>query len=777
MSVIEKSGVMKYKDKDGQVYIMLPITTADKVDGAVSFYEQELTEEEKAQARANIGAISADEVPESDGSGGASEAIIDVGELPTENIDDKVFYRLIKGTFVYNQYLQTQWTCYCVNELPETGEPAFTGDLTDASSIIVTAYHNLTDGTTNVYLTEDLATQFGMSTGWCPIADVMALTGYAFNDTITDISEDPKDSTFRLLLEYKTYFYDGKWNEVGVQSDYEQHDSAATDYIKNRPFYRESVLLLDKNITVETNDEGANVYASFNWADFEVGHTYEVTFDGKVYECVGKEYYSSTDNLRYVYLGNYMVEPSLLETVDEEELTENNVEDTGEPFLILALGIYTAEPGTYDLKVEDILSFKQLDEIFIPSTIARVSDIPQSDYNQNDSSAMDYVKNRPFYDTNETVFDEDVTTADEDDMGCAIYQSPDAFGANMAEGDNVTVIYNNEEYSLVIMDNNGDEDGAYAGNISIYGIPMLMAVASVYEQTIEEYLAENPSFEKFTVDTGEPFCIAFAAESIGFFTKEPGTYHFTISTGELKQLDEKYIPDTIARVSDIPTGGADIDLTNIPNLYTWKRYSSSPKEYTETEVSNVEVQSTATMGVVNVYYASSISIADGAIVNKDFELLTASDVTKFNVLKGNYVRAGVVTGTSYKYYYIPTDATFTLATESLTVDKAYLIGVNTNIGTFIDYVSSETNDAYPTSGQHTDGNWYEYYKLLGSNGIYIGSGDMPEGYMLQIDPDGDSGLLPDVSTEDNGKILMVVNGRWAAGNVSAALPSAEEASF
>lgn len=150
------------------------------------------------------------------GAGGGSNAIIDVGSLPTENINEDNFYRLVTGTFVYNQYLQTQWTCYCVDSLPEVGEAAFTGDLSDASSIIVTAYHNTTDNTTNVYLTEDLATQFGMATGWCPIADVMALTGYAFNGVIYDISEDPKDSTFRLLLKYEMHSYKNKWTTVGA---------------------------------------------------------------------------------------------------------------------------------------------------------------------------------------------------------------------------------------------------------------------------------------------------------------------------------------------------------------------------------------------------------------------------------------------------------------------------------------------------------------------------------------------------------------------------------
>lgn len=79
--------------------------------------------------------------------------------------------------------------------------------------------------------------------------------------------------------------------------------------------------------------------------------------------------------------------------------------------------------------------------------------------------------------------------------------------------------------------------------------------------------------------------------------------------------------------------------------------------------------------------------------------------------------------------------------------------------------------------------------LGGKEEIYIGSGEMPEGYVLQIDPEGtadtiptktsqlvnDSGFitvkdlpnpeLPSVTEADNGKVLRVVNGVWAADTI------------
>lgn len=58
--------------------------------------------------------------------------------------------------------------------------------------------------------------------------------------------------------------------------------------------------------------------------------------------------------------------------------------------------------------------------------------------------------------------------------------------------------------------------------------------------------------------------------------------------------------------------------------------------------------------------------------------------------------------------------------------------------------------------------------------IYIGSGEMPEGYIMQIDPNGTSpSILPDVTEADNGKVLRVVAGVWAA----ASIPNAEGVGF
>ena len=52
--------------------------------------------------------------PKKISSGG--NAIIDVVELPTEDINENAFYRLLTGTFVYNQYTQNNYTVHCTSD-------------------------------------------------------------------------------------------------------------------------------------------------------------------------------------------------------------------------------------------------------------------------------------------------------------------------------------------------------------------------------------------------------------------------------------------------------------------------------------------------------------------------------------------------------------------------------------------------------------------------------------------------------------------------------------
>jgi hypothetical protein len=166
------------------------------------------------------------------------------------------------------------------------------------------------------------------------------------------------------------------------------------------------------------------------------------------------------------------------------------------------------------------------------------------DYNQNDSTAPDYIKNRPFYKVSETVFDEDVTTVlngDTDGSTCYIH-STTAF-KDLADGDCLDVIYDGSEYTLYVKVTE-DEYGAvkYIGNVNVYGTQMFEAQFSQYFANIEEFVEQNPSFAWLFVDTGEPFMIQIFDEGAKFITEEPGTYHFTIDKiTDIKKLPSYFI--------------------------------------------------------------------------------------------------------------------------------------------------------------------------------------------------------------------------------------------
>ena len=151
--------------------------------------------------RNDRGYITADDIPA--GSGGA--AIIDVAELPTENIDETKFYRLLTGTFVFNQFVQNTWTCISVASLPEVGEPV----TMDMQSAI--AYYNAQDGNAYGYINSTLSSSAGVPVGWYTLDMLAPAFGLSYKGIITDILDDPQDDSCRLLLGYSLYRYDNEW--------------------------------------------------------------------------------------------------------------------------------------------------------------------------------------------------------------------------------------------------------------------------------------------------------------------------------------------------------------------------------------------------------------------------------------------------------------------------------------------------------------------------------------------------------------------------------------
>lgn len=206
MATNEVSGFLKYKDEAGNLNLLLPITTKDNIDGldeleqelleTVKFTPQDLTDEQKAQARANIGV----------GDVESAEAIIDVISLPESDINENVFYRLLTGSLVINQVVQNAYTCHCVDELPPTGLPATNIEQTEGN-----VYYTVSDGELYGYVDDTLSAALSVPVGWYPAATLLGALDFGYSGVITNIMNDPKDGNFRLLLEYVVHSYKDGW--------------------------------------------------------------------------------------------------------------------------------------------------------------------------------------------------------------------------------------------------------------------------------------------------------------------------------------------------------------------------------------------------------------------------------------------------------------------------------------------------------------------------------------------------------------------------------------
>ena len=165
-----------------------------------------------SQLTNDAGYITADEIPESPG--GSSGSIIDVASLPTENIREDCFYRLVTGNLVIGQYIQSTYTIYCVETLPETGEPATNADNTHG-----VAYYVVSSGEIFSYVDENLSAALSISAGWYDSATLLGAMGLEYGGIITDITDALDDDKCRLLLSYDFYVYKNEWIKTVFASE------------------------------------------------------------------------------------------------------------------------------------------------------------------------------------------------------------------------------------------------------------------------------------------------------------------------------------------------------------------------------------------------------------------------------------------------------------------------------------------------------------------------------------------------------------------------------
>ena len=157
----------------------------------------------------------------------------------------------------------------------------------------------------------------------------------------------------------------------------------------------------------------------------------------------------------------------------------------------------------------------------------------QPDWNQNDETAPDYVKNRPFYTGGpvETVLVEESTASFIESSGLYIANFPSTFEATV--GETYKVYWDGAAYECTCVDMG---KGYVIGNFSILG---------------------------GNSDTGEPFVmIVDNGNGIIIATKDTSASHtFSISrfVQEVVKIDEKYLPDTVATKSEVEATQTTVD--------------------------------------------------------------------------------------------------------------------------------------------------------------------------------------------------------------------------
>ena len=164
----------------------------------------------------------------------------------------------------------------------------------------------------------------------------------------------------------------------GVQPDWNQNDSTAADYVKNRPFYTgdpvETVLVEES--TVPFKDDGGK-YSGQLESTFSatVGETYKVSWDGTTYECACVDFSGVTGigNLSIMGVGS----------------------DTGEPFIMavnngIALAFYTADTApSHTISISGgAAQVVKIDEKYLPGNLATKSEVEEALYTANDAKAI-----------------------------------------------------------------------------------------------------------------------------------------------------------------------------------------------------------------------------------------------------------------------------------------------------------------------------------------------------------------------------------------------------
>ena len=305
--------------------------------------------------------------------------------------------------------------------------------------------------------------------------------------------------------------YEGGGSGASVQADYNQNDSTAPDYIKNRPFYEAFGVAFNENISTLIV-EGQNVYGwetTSKVINTNIGDEVKVVFNSVEYTQTVKDMAGS-----FRYVGNISI--------------MTGSEDTQEPFLILLNVAYLSVIAIGGQKmVTGITVFTKTaynGEVKIFANTVKTIDpkfIKDMYYTKPDSEVPKTLVFTGEISMSATEFSSSFEAGD------LVFLKEAAAGINVVE----------TAKSLDF--GNGAWSGAYIGNASL--IASLIGVSGI-------------------VDTKEDYCVSILSASgttgLTYINKNkeaPNNIEVYKSADPIVRMPEKYLPSNVAKKSDVDT--------------------------------------------------------------------------------------------------------------------------------------------------------------------------------------------------------------------------------
>jgi hypothetical protein len=471
------------------------------------------------------------------------------------------------------------------------------------------------------------------------------------------------------------------------RGNWEQNDPTADDYIKNRPFYTNGYTTLIKNKTFRT-------YEDYEWCSpfvFEIveGEAYKIVWDGKEYECI-----AFLDQWGYVSIGNINL------SISAEDLNDES-ENTGEPFFYsyVVYGNGNIEyfwcvrnSGTHTVSVYK-QNVKKIDKKYMPADNSAAMEMEIDNlYNHIDILNYDISKiptDVVRYNQTQNLNLKQIQTAQKNlSLNKIDYNKLE----NLPMSD---VIYDNAPFELTL--NLGYKFDSFIFEKKNYLMDYVIHFnnSTNSRQQIELVYAGDTITTSLGITHTDG--LLYRSEEFTFFisndnyivhlqfhaayspNKVIGTI-YDVKKEKLTQLSDKFIPDTIARISDLPQSDWNINDT------LSRQYVNNRTHFVETILGDT---------IYSFSNGSFVETSIGDIYNIYTTLSTMSNVcwnignVKFNAKVRNYTKTN--SSGTYTFWYAGNLSLFYLPIEAPDTGEDYLLYTyrldknpsNTYFGTYI----------------------------------------------------------------------------------------------